>query len=182
MAHMQTLPPSAAPDPLSRDPDWLPSSGDTATVSTRGNELEIQDPKSRYVELDWAPQRTADWTDYSASVTTTGLGPDLGVTGGLRVRVGSPAELALRVSATRATVQDATGTTVGSFTIPQNSRHTLTLSVDDSGTTASVDGTVLTTIPAKPGPLSTGGIGLVAYRPRTSVALPAFEEAHVSVP
>lgn len=182
MARMQTLPPSAAPDPLSRDPDWLPSSGETATVSTRGDELQIKDPTSRYVELDWAPQRTADWTDYSASVTTTGLGPDLGVTGGLRVRVDSPAELALRVSATRATVQDASGTTLGSFAIPPNSRHTLTMSVSDAGTTASVDGTVLATIPAKAGPLSTGGVGLVAYRPHTSVTLPAFEEAHVSVP
>jgi peptidoglycan/xylan/chitin deacetylase (PgdA/CDA1 family) len=178
MARMQTLPPSAAPDPLTDDPDWLPSSSQTTRVSIRGDELAVSDSRSRFVKLDWAPQRTADWTDYSASVTTTGLGP--GVTGGLRVRVGSPAELALRASATRATVQDASGTAVGTFKLASNSHHTLTMTVSDTATVASVDGTVVLTIPTTHGPLSTGGVGVVTSRPDASTPLAGFGEFHVS--
>lgn len=178
MAHMQTLPPSEAPHPLTGDSSWLPSSSETTTFSIHGGDLAVSDPKSRFVKLDWAPQRTADWNDYAASVTTTGLVP--GVTGGLRVRVGSPAELALRASATRATVQDASGTAVGTFKLAPNSQHTLSMTVGDTATAISVDGKVLLTVPAKPGPLSTGGVGVVTSRPDTSAPLAGFGEFRVS--
>lgn len=180
VARMETLPPSAAPDPLTASRDWLSATSEKAAFSTHGGELAIENPASTYVRLDWAPQRTADWEGYSASMTTTGLGS--GVTGGLRVRVGSPAELALRVSANRAVVQDASGTTVGTFDLTPGAQHTVTLTVGRTGTSASVDGTKLATIPAKAGPLAAGGVGIVASRPDTAVPLPEFDDLHVSVP
>jgi hypothetical protein len=182
MAHMQTLPPTAAPNPLGQDGDWLSPASETATVQAHDGELSINDPRSRYVESDWAPQRTADWDGYTASVTTSGLNSDSGVTSGLRVRVGSPAELTLRVSANRATLQDASGSTVGRFTLAPGSRHTLTMKAANTGTTVSVDGAVLATIPVKPGPLSTGGIGIVSSRANTTATLAIFDDLHVSVP
>lgn len=182
MADMQTLPPSAAPDPLGTTADWASPTSEKATIAAHGGVLSIAAPQPRYVEFDWAPQRTADWDDYTATVTVSGLDAAGGVTGGLRVRVGSPAEIALRVSAATAALQNAAGETLRTFTVLPAARHTLALAVGNAGTTASVNGTALATIPVTPGPDSTGGPGIVASRATTVARLATFDDLHVSVP
>jgi hypothetical protein len=69
---------------------------------------------------------------------------------------------------------------VGTIKLAPSSHHTLTMTVSDTATVASVDGTVVLTIPTKPGPLSTGGVGVVTSRPDTSAPLAGFGEFHVS--
>lgn len=182
MAAMETVPPSAAAKPLTVDKKWMIPSGEAAKFTVHGDTLQPTNPTSTYVRLDWAPQRTADWQNYAVSATVTGLDSTVNTTGGLRVRVGSAAETALRVSANQASVQDAAGKRLGTFKLTPGSRHTLKVQVRSGSTEFFVDGATLMTVPAKTGPLMTGGFGVVSGRAKTSVPFPAYSGLAVSVP
>ncbi len=180
LAAMQTLPPAQAAHPLAIDTHWYEEGGHPAPVDTTDTSVTPDASSLRYVKMTWAPQRTADWDDYTVSATVTGLEASSGGTGGLRVRADSSAELLLRVSDHQATITDAAGTTLGRFPIAALGAHKLTATVAAAYTRFSVDGTVLLQVPSAGGPTTTGGFGFATQRSSTSLPFVSYTDVRVS--
>ena len=163
--------------PLSVDPTWLTEERPSAAV-VKGDSVTFASADKRFVSADWAPQRTADWVDYTVSASVSGLTG--ATTGGLRVRTGSAAEVIVRVSATATQIVTADGSVLKEAPLTGHSSHRVSAKVGRTSTVFSVDGVVIASVATPDSATTYGGFGLSAGRPITSASFPTFSTLRVT--
>lgn len=179
LEQMATLP-VASMDPLLVDTHWFEDgSAHPAPVEVVGDRLAVDALTETYVTGSWAPQRTADWVDYTVTCQVDGLLPDGRTSAGLTVRVGSGKEVYARVSEHSLQVSDVNGPLGPPMPLTGASSHLLQVTVRRDSTEVSVDGATRTVLPSAPDPSTFGGFGVVFWRHDPSLAFPAFVGLHV---
>ena len=149
-------------DPLAVDSHWFEDgSAHPAPVEVVGDRLAVDALTETYVTGSWAPQRTADWVDYTVSARIEGLRPDGRTSAGLTVRVGSGAEVRLRVSEHTLQVSGPGRESAVTRTLSSSGAHQVSVTVRDGSTVVTVDGTTRVVVASVRGPSTTGGFGVV---------------------
>lgn len=172
LAAMESLPVTEL-DPLRVDRRWLDPRGRPLPLELSPDRVEpVATPATATIRADWAPQRTSDWTGYTVTASVYRLGSDGRARGGLRVRVGTPAEVTALVSTDQVWVRVAGRTVLARRLVP-SVVHRVSVTALRGSTEVTVDGVRLPPLAALPGP-SSGGPGIVAARDAPGVDLPGF--------
>jgi peptidoglycan/xylan/chitin deacetylase (PgdA/CDA1 family) len=179
MTQMSTLP-VAVIDPLTTDPRWFEDGGHPAPVRVGPQSVSVDAASLTYAKADWAPQRTSDWVGYRADATVAGLSEQHDVTGSVRARAGSAAEITVRVSAHEAQISDATGKRLQVVRVPSRASHRVTITVHERATEIRLDGGAPTIVPCTGGDLSHGGIGIAVRRAALPDPFPTFGALRVT--
>lgn len=184
LAEMGTLPVTGH-DPAA-DPDrWLAAARYPAPVRTRDDGALTPDAgKETFLRAAYAPQRTADWAGYRVrtEVTDLSLREDRTATGAVSARVGSGSQIDVQVSSRSLQVSVRDGTTTRTALtqdLVEAASHEVEIRVGGQRTVVVVDGVVRYRQPVEPGPSSTGGIAVSAYRGSAGTDFPAFADMRV---
>lgn len=172
-------------DPTAHVDRWLTEGGYRAPVRSRHGVLRPDPGEDTFVRAYYAPQRTGDWVDYRVRVDVTGFDPwnHRTVTGALTARAGSASQIDVKVSARTLQVTIRDGNTMRKV-VDQNLNpgpsHSVSIRTADGHTAVVVDGEVRYWQRVAPGPASTGGIAVSAYRGDAGADFPAFENLRVT--
>lgn len=135
--------------------------------------------QERYVRAAYAPFASADWTDYQVDADIQGLKTGVN-NANLAVRVGSAAELTIRVSHDGVQVVDpATKAIKARQALTPADRHHVQIKVAAGATLVQVDKGSAMRIATNGGPADTGGLAIAA-RSDARQALPTFTALTVS--
>ncbi len=180
LQQMATLPVSSL-DPLRADVNWFEDGGAyPAPLTVDGDRLVVDALTETYVTGNWAPQRTADWIDYSVSGRILGLLPEGKTGAGITVRVGSAAEVRIRVSHNAIQVTEGGRSSGPPIPLQGASVHEFQVTVRQGSTVIAVDGTTRLTLPSASGPATFGGFGVVYSRSAPRVEFPVLVGLHVT--
>ena len=139
--------------------EWSTPARDEAPVRATSQGITPAPGTVGYVAAEWAPARTADWTEYTIAARATSLRGD-GRTVGLSVRVGSAQPVRVRVSDHQAQVLDGTGDVLSVADLDPGDQHDIRVRVSGTTTTVEVDGATLAEVPVQRGSIATGGFAL----------------------
>jgi poly-beta-1,6-N-acetyl-D-glucosamine N-deacetylase len=171
LQRMRTLPVTDL-RPTDADRTWLEPGGHPAPFDLHGDVVQADAMTLTFIEADWAVQRTSMWSDYAVEATVRGLASGR-ESGGLRVRVEHEGELALRVSAGRAWIEQGGGVLVEAPV--SGGEHRLRVEVAGDETRAYVDGSLVGSVPAPTDPAAgRGGFGVILTRGAPPTPFPAF--------
>lgn len=179
LQQMATLPVSSM-DPLRVDTHWFEDgNAHPAPVKVVGDQLVVDAATETYVTGSWAPQRTADWVNYTVSCRIAGLLPNGRSSAGLIVRVGSGREVQVRVSQHELQVSGANGPVGPPRELASASAHLLEVTVLRGSTEVAVDGVTRLVLPSASDPSTFGGFGVVFSRHDPALNFPVFVGFHV---
>jgi hypothetical protein len=169
--------PVASPAVVTDRARWLAEDGNTAHLGIAGKNIRFEDRHAKWAYAAYAPGGTADWDGYSIRTKITNLTLLANPSATVSVRLGSRSQLNVSVANHYVEVKLGgvrTSRVAREKALPASPAHRVTIQVQPRLTVVSIDGQVIWKKPVTPGPASTGGFALSAFRHDPHGPFPRF--------
>jgi len=156
---------------------WLAEDGNTAHLGIAGRNITFKGRHATWAYAAYAPGGTADWDGYSVTTKIASLTPLANPSATISVRLGSRSQLNVSVANHYVEVKLGgvrTSRVARARALPASPAHRITIRVQPRLTVVSIDGQVIWKKPVAPGPSSTGGFALSAFRHDPHSQFPRF--------
>lgn len=156
---------------------WLAEDGNTAHLRIAGKNITFKDGHATWAYAAYAPGGTADWDGYSVTTKIANLTLPANPNATISVRLGSRSQLNVSVANHYVEIRLGsvrTSRVARGKALPASAAHRVTIQVQPRLTVVSIDGQVIWKKPVTPGPSSTGGFALSAFRHDPHGPFPAF--------
>jgi poly-beta-1,6-N-acetyl-D-glucosamine N-deacetylase len=169
--------PVASPAVVTDRTRWLAEDGNTAHLGIAGRNITFKGRHATWAYAAYAPGGTADWDGYSITTKIADLTLPANPNATISVRLGSRSQLNVSVANHYVEVKLGsvrTSRVARGKALSASAAHRLTVRVQPRLTVVSIDGQVIWKKPVIPGPSSTGGFALSAFRHDPHSQFPRF--------
>ncbi len=156
---------------------WVGADGKQPAITINKRQVVFQNGHARWAYAAFAPGETADWDNYRIAAQIGKLDYHANPSATISVRLGSGSELNVRLANhyVEVTLGDIRSRMVAiARDLPAASSHVVAIEVRRRTTVVSVDGKIVMRKHAAPGPSSTGGFALSAFRVSRGYGYPRF--------